>query len=68
VDAITSIIRTLHEQLHDELDCNESLDRSPEDHTTEVAIAGQILMDLRREGLTVYATRGRKPSIAGTSA
>lgn len=55
VTAIETIVDTLHKNA--EFDCDASLEDSVEDHDFEMAIAGQIITDLRAHGLTIAKRR-----------
>lgn len=58
--ALEAITYTLHREAHAEFDCDAGTDDAMEDHDAELAVAGQIVMDLRRAGLTVSKTRSDK--------
>lgn len=66
IAAVSSIVYTLHEQGHGDFGCEYRLDDAVDDHHAEMAVAGQIIMDLQRNGLTIGKTRTpRAPRLAG---
>lgn len=57
LSAVSTIVYLLHKELHSELSCDAADEDAVDDHDQELALAGQIIMDLRRDGLTIAKKR-----------
>lgn len=57
IRTLESIVATLHREIHTELGCPAQASDAFDDHHQEVALAGQIVMDLRARGIEPRARR-----------